>query len=299
MITLHDISRLAAGGESEAVEFKATTGQRSEAARTLSAMLNGRGGRVLFGVQSDGSVTGQQASDRTLEKITRACEEDVRPRHPPSVGRFPIPLPGGKGLEVLVAEVPKGTRRPYSCRGIYYMRSGSSTVVMPADKQALMILERHHSTDRWELETSHRGLDAINGDEVRAFRDEAIAARRAGFDADASVVDILRAMSLLDGEGSPNRGAVALFGRSEAFTGQYPTLGCRLVAVPGTVSRRGVHRRCARAGQRFRLAEAGDVVLREASAPPGANQRQPPRRGRSGDTCRGRARGLGQRLRSS
>lgn len=223
---------MAAGGESETVEFKATTGQRSKAARTLSAMLNGRGGRVLFGVQSNGNVTGQQASDKTLEKITQVCEEDIRPRHPPSVER--IPLPGSNGREVLVVEVPKGTRKPYSCKGRHYMRSGASTVDMPADRQVSMMLERHHSLDRWELETSHRGLDAIDYEEVRAFRDDAISARRAGFDAAAAVVDVLRAMSLLDNQDRPNRAAVALFGRSESFVGQYPTLGCRLVAAAQT-----------------------------------------------------------------
>lgn len=50
MMTSDKVALLAAGGESETVEFKATTGQRNEAARTLSAMLNGRGGQVLFGV---------------------------------------------------------------------------------------------------------------------------------------------------------------------------------------------------------------------------------------------------------
>lgn len=49
-MTSDKVALLAAGGESETVEFKATTGQRNEAARTLSAMLNGRGGQVLFGV---------------------------------------------------------------------------------------------------------------------------------------------------------------------------------------------------------------------------------------------------------
>ena len=47
MTTFEDIVQVAAAGESEAVEFKASTGQRTEAARTLSAMLNGRGGRVI------------------------------------------------------------------------------------------------------------------------------------------------------------------------------------------------------------------------------------------------------------
>jgi len=69
---------------------------------------------------------------------------------------------------------------------------------------------------------------------VYEFRDDAAAAGRAGFDADASVVDVLRALHLLDDDDKPNRGAIALFGRSDAFAGQYPTLGCRLVAVAGT-----------------------------------------------------------------
>lgn len=48
-MTPDEIARLAQQGESETVEFKATTGQRHEAAKTLSAMLNGQGGRVIFG----------------------------------------------------------------------------------------------------------------------------------------------------------------------------------------------------------------------------------------------------------
>ena len=72
-----DIERLASGGESETLEFKTTTGQRREAARTLSAMLNGQGGSVLFGVCPDGKVVGQQVADSTLEKVTAACGETI------------------------------------------------------------------------------------------------------------------------------------------------------------------------------------------------------------------------------
>ena len=54
MTALEEIDRLAEADESETVEFDATTDQRTEAARPLSAMLNGRGGRVLFGVQPVG-----------------------------------------------------------------------------------------------------------------------------------------------------------------------------------------------------------------------------------------------------
>ena len=231
MTTTDEIARLAAAGESETVEFKATTGQRTEAARTLSAMLNGRGGRVLFGVRPDGSVTGQQVGAKTLEDVTQACQ-DIHPSHPPSIER--VPAPNGSGRKVLAVAVPAGNSKPYSHKGRYYVRSGSTTVDMPDETQVSLVLERAHGWDRWEIANSDRDLDAIDEDGVRAFRDEAVDAGRARFDTDASTADVLRALGLLDSDGRPRRGAVALFGRPDAFAGQYPTLGCRLVAVAGT-----------------------------------------------------------------
>lgn len=49
-MTLDQISALAQTGESETLEFKATTGTRREAAKTACAMLNQHGGQVLFEV---------------------------------------------------------------------------------------------------------------------------------------------------------------------------------------------------------------------------------------------------------
>lgn len=231
MTTFEDIVQMAAAGESEAVEFKASTGQRTEAARSLSAMLNGRGGRVIFGIQPTGKVTGQEVGGKTLEDITNACQE-IKPRFPPEIER--VSLPDCAQREVLVVSVPPGANRPYSHKGNYHVRSGASTVDMPDETQVSLVLERAHGSQRWETEGSQRGLNAIDGDEVCAFRDDAIAAGRAKFEPDASVGEVLLALNLLDGDGRPNRGAIALFGRADALAGQYPTLGCRLVAVAGT-----------------------------------------------------------------
>ena len=230
MTTFDDVALLAEEGESETIEFKATTGQRTEAARTLSAMLNGQGGRVLFGVQPGGRVTGQQVGEKTLQDITQECQ-DIHPSHPPSIER--VPLPSSPQREVLVVTVPAGNNKPYSHKGHYYVRSGASTVDMPDETQVSLVVERAHSWQRWEVESSRRDLSAIDDGEVYAFRNEAVAAGRARFEANASVADVLRGLNLLDADGKPNRGAIALFGRSGAFAGEYPTLGCRLVAVAG------------------------------------------------------------------
>jgi ATP-dependent DNA helicase RecG len=231
MITPDDVAALAAGGESETVEFKETTGQRQEAARTLSAMLNGQGGVVLFGVRPNGNVVGQQVADRTLEDVTQACRE-IHPVLPPSIER--VVVPDGDGREVLAVTVPSGNSKPYAYKGNYYVRSGAATVDMPDEVQLSLVLERAHGFDRWELADSARDLDAIDEAEVAAFRDGAIANNRAPFEAGADVPVVLRALGLTDDDGQPNRAAIALFSDEGAIGGEYSMLGCHVVAVDGT-----------------------------------------------------------------
>lgn len=64
---LTEVEKIVAERESSTLEFKATTGQRSDAFMTLTDTLNGSGGRVLFGVNSEGPIAGQAVSDRILE----------------------------------------------------------------------------------------------------------------------------------------------------------------------------------------------------------------------------------------
>jgi ATP-dependent DNA helicase RecG len=79
-MTPEQIAAWAAAGESETLELKRTTGERREGARTLCAMLNHRGGRVLFGVEPNGRVLGQQVSDHTIEEVA----EELRAIDPPA-----------------------------------------------------------------------------------------------------------------------------------------------------------------------------------------------------------------------
>lgn len=85
-MTRNEIAVLADRGEGETVEFKRSTGERRAAAQTLRAMLNQRGGRVLFGVEADGRIVGQDVSDRTLEELAQEFAE-IDPPAPPQVER--------------------------------------------------------------------------------------------------------------------------------------------------------------------------------------------------------------------
>ena len=86
MITREQIAAWSTLGESETLEFKATTGERREGTRGLCSMLNHRGGRVLYGVAPDGRVTGQQVSDHTIEEIAQEIKELDHPSFQRSIG---------------------------------------------------------------------------------------------------------------------------------------------------------------------------------------------------------------------
>ena len=66
-----ELIKTAAQGESERLEFKKSTGQRTEAAKTVCGMLNGRGGMVLIGVTDKGELLGQEVSDKTQRDLAR------------------------------------------------------------------------------------------------------------------------------------------------------------------------------------------------------------------------------------
>ena len=69
-MTPEEVRKMVAAGESETLEFKKTTGERNEAAKTVCAMLNHRGGVVLFGATPKGAVSGQQVGDGTIERVS-------------------------------------------------------------------------------------------------------------------------------------------------------------------------------------------------------------------------------------
>lgn len=107
MTSLDQVTAWAAAGESEMLEFKRTTGQRREAVRTLCAMLNHLGGRVLFGIEPDGRVAGQQVSERTLEELAQEVRE-IDPPVFPTVDRIDV----ASGREVLAVRVSAGHSQP-------------------------------------------------------------------------------------------------------------------------------------------------------------------------------------------
>jgi ATP-dependent DNA helicase RecG len=127
-MTREDLERIVDQGETERVEFKRSTGQRTEAMKTVCAMLNGMGGYVLFGVGNDGTLVGQAATARTLEEIASELRRIEPPTFPDI---FTIPIDGGRSVIVLVVS---GGGGPYTYDGRSFLRVGPTTSIMPRDR---------------------------------------------------------------------------------------------------------------------------------------------------------------------
>ena len=227
-MTLDEISALAQTGESETLEFKSTTGTRREAARTICAMLNQRGGQVLFGVTPEGNVVGQQVSERTIEGLSAELQR-IDPPAFPTVERVPT----AEGREVLVVRVSQGTARPYAYRGTAYCRVGNTTVAMSADEYNQMLFERMHSEQRWENQPAMGWtVDDLDVGEIRRTVAEAVQRGRLEETLNRDPEDLLRGLGLLR-DGVLFRAAVVLFGKAERIEFDMPQCLLRVARFRG------------------------------------------------------------------
>ncbi len=256
-MTPDQLAAWAAAGESETQEFKHTTGQRREAARTLCAMLNHRGGRVLFGVEPDHRVVGQQVADHTLEQVAQELRE-IDPPVFPNIERVLL----GNGLEVLVVSVATGQGLPYSYRGQAYRRVGNTSPEMSRDEYNRMLLERLHGEHRWENEPAADWTVAdLDAGEIARTLEEAIRRGRTEDPGTREPEEILRGLGLMK-QGTLLHAALVLFGRSERLAAEVPQCLLRVARFVGTDKTEFRDNRQFR-GHAFELLLAAERFLRE------------------------------------
>jgi ATP-dependent DNA helicase RecG len=227
-MNLKELKRLLKSGESERIEFKKSTGQRTAAAKTVCAMLNGHGGFVLFGVTDKGETIGQKVSSKTIEDISN----EIRRIEPPA---FPdietVNLKSEKA--VIVINIP-GKAGLFSYAGRPYLRNGPTTVQMPRDEYDRRLIEKLHATTRWENEPVPKdvSIEDLDTEEIQITLDNAIRLGRLEATDRRDTASILRGLELIR-DGKLLNAAVALYGKSNQLKTLYPQMGIRLARFRG------------------------------------------------------------------
>lgn len=228
MTSLQQLQAWVEQGESETQEFKLSSGQRTDAARTICAFLNHCGGRVLFGVDVHGRTVGQETVDKTLSDIAQELRQ-IDPPVLPSIERITLPT----GREVIVVTVERGVRRPHSLRGVAYRRVGTTNHPLSREEYGQILLEQLHSTVRWESEPASGWTIAdLETTEIVRTLEEAIRRGRADDPGTRDPAEILRGLGLLK-EGQILRAAVVLFARSDRLLPDYPQCLLRVARFKG------------------------------------------------------------------
>lgn len=217
-MTPEQIKNLVAKGESETLEFKLSTGRRSDAMKTVCAMLNQRGGHVFFGVSPEGKIKGQQVSDRTIEQLSSEIR-NIESQVFPAVERVRV-----KGdREVVVISVKPGTSKPYAYKGTEYRRIGNTTVEMSRWEVRQMLLEEAHEKYRWEkLPAEEWSIEDLDENEIRVTVQEAIRQGRLKVPVTMEIPDMLRGLELLGQDDELLQAAVVLFGKEEILARRMP-----------------------------------------------------------------------------
>ena len=249
-MTFDEIPALAQTGESETLEFKATTGTRREAASTICAMLNQSGGKVLFGVTPKGDVVGQHVSEHTIEELSGELQR-IDPPAFPTVERVQI----AANREVLVIGVSPGPVRPYTYRGAAYRRVGNTTLAMTADEYNRMLFERMHSEQRWENQPATGwSVEDLDVGEIRRTVAEAVRRGRLEEPLSREPTELLRGLGLLR-DGVLFRAAAVLFGNADRLEFEMPQCLLRVARFRG-VDKMEVPRQPPIQRQRLRTARA-------------------------------------------
>lgn len=239
------------------MEFKRSTGQRSEAAKTVCAMLNGIGGFVLFGVTDGGELTGQEIGARTIEDVIHELH-GIEPQVPITPDMVSL----NDTRAIIVLSVPGSSGAIYTLAGRAYVRQGTVTTAMSQEEYRRRLLEQMHPSHRWEIQPagSVEIADLDHAEIVRTV-EEAIRRGRLNEPGTRDPHELLRGLNLVR-DGVLLNAAVVLFARADKLLPNYPQCLLRMARFRGTTTTEFEDNRQAH-GNLFGLFQQAQSFLRQ------------------------------------
>ncbi len=122
-----ELLELIANGENSLVEFKRDDVRPEQLAKEIVAFANSYGGRLLLGVEDDGTPSGIQRADLERWIMDTVCARYVHPAVIPLYEEVQLE----SNLRVAVITLPMGVSKPYVMRNNdreeFYIRAGSTS----------------------------------------------------------------------------------------------------------------------------------------------------------------------------
>ncbi len=129
-----ELLEIIANKENSGVEFKRDDIRPEQLAKEIVAMLNFQGGRVLLGVEDDGSISGLQR-ENSEEWVMNVIRDKIHPLVLPYYEEIKVE----DGVFVAIITFPQGVSKPYVRRHRYeeqvFIRRGSTSQLATREEQ--------------------------------------------------------------------------------------------------------------------------------------------------------------------
>jgi ATP-dependent DNA helicase RecG len=195
-----ELMKLLTYGETETIEFKEQPTEHFY--KTISALANTKGGRILLGVNKTCNIVGVESTSNFLEEMTNRIVNKLSIY--PEIETIDL-----KGKRVIVVKVPR-SGYPVSYEGRYYERVGNTTREISQTKLKALLLRGRS----WDSLTGDFSLDEIAHESVAGFVSMAVKGKRlTDLSLNDSTSAILSKLGLMVDEKLTN-GAILLFGKN-------------------------------------------------------------------------------------
>jgi ATP-dependent DNA helicase RecG len=207
-------------GEDFHTEFKEILPDKNKMIKEIVAFANTDGGQLIFGVTDAGEIQGIENVDESMRIIDDLAYQQSEP--PVTVVQETVKI-GNK--TVLIANIPKGTQRPYkTSSGQYYIRSSNRS--RQASREELLRLFQAGESMYYDETTIHRAnfkdidLDSF-GEFLQNYMD--IKAN------ESELRNYLKNLHLIDENNKPTAAGILFFGRKPQFFFQTSRVICAYI----------------------------------------------------------------------
>lgn len=216
-MTPQQLNEILKQGETKDLDFLENSSEHEAIARSVCALLNSDGGRVIIGVDSTGQVSGIRGEANVeVEQIRTFLDSRITPKAIWSMSSETMP----DGIGLIIIDVPTGPDKPYLSNGSIYLRRGDEVHQATAADINKLIAKRAAAETRWERQQV-LGLEPEDLDIPEILKTAQLAESRGRrtFRDNKNPGSILGELSLSN-DGHLTNAAFVLFGRDPART--YP-----------------------------------------------------------------------------
>ena len=211
--------------ETETLELKKSTSELKEAIISISSILNKhRQGELYFGIKNDGTVCGQDVTEKTLREISNFISDNIEPKIYPEISQIKL------NSKCCIKIHFKGNVVPYLAFGRAYIRVGDENRQLSARELERLILEKNNDKMRWDTEICPKAqLKDISSAKVKEYL------KKCGLSY-ATLEGSLKKLNLVTESGKLLNAAVILFGKRPHSFFPNAKLRCAVFATTDTVT---------------------------------------------------------------